>query len=76
MSFPGIQSKYSDNPRNEREKPFLFKTYHFHQQKFGMLYPRDGFHQKIELIFVGLLLVLSLTRSFDKTARAQPNGQS
>ena len=39
-----------------------------------MLYPLDGFHRKIELIFVGLLLVISLTQSFDKTptVRAQP----
>lgn len=41
-----------------------------------MLYPRDGFHQKIELIFVGLLLVLSLTQRFDKTLMTRARSAS
>ena len=45
----------------------FYTTYHFRQQKLCMLYPRDGFHQKIELIFDGLLLVISLTQSFGLT---------
>ena len=49
----------------------FYTTYHFRQQKLCMLYPRDGFHQKIELIFVGLLLVISLIQSFDKILAAR-----